>query len=67
MEISQKLNTVEIQALLSGLDIITIKGSHAKLIADLQDKLRTSGETLAKKIQTEEQKKQQSFEELTKK
>ena len=67
MEVSQKLNAVEIQVLLSGLDIITIKGSHARLVANLQDKLVGSQEAIAKKIQAEEEKKQQSFEELTKK
>ena len=39
MEVSQKLNTQEIQALLAGLDLITIKGAHARVISNLQNKL----------------------------
>lgn len=67
MEVSQKLNAVEIQVLLSGLEIITIKGSHARLVANLQDKLAKSQETIAKKIQAEEEKKEAAFKEITKK
>ena len=64
MEVSQKLNAVEIQVLLSGLEIITIKGSHARLVANLQDKLVRSQEAIAKKIQAEEEKKDNMQEEL---
>jgi len=67
MEVSQKLNAVEIQVLLSGLEIITIKGSHARLVANLQDKLVKSGETISKKIQDEERKKEAAFKEIVKK
>jgi len=67
MEVSQKLNVVEIQALLSGLEIITIKGSHARLVANLQDKLVKSQETISKKIQAEEEKKEAAFKEIVKK
>lgn len=67
MEVSQKLNAVEIQVLLSGLDIITIKGSHARLVANLQDKLVKSQQNIAKKIQAEEEKKEAAFKEITKK
>ncbi len=67
MEVSQKLNAVEIQVLLSGLDIITIKGSHARLVANLQDKLVKSQEAIAKKIQAEEEKKEAAFKEIVKK
>ena len=67
MEVSQKLNVIEIQALLSGLEIITIKGSHARLVANLQDKLVKSQETISKKIQAEEEKKEAAFKEIVKK
>ena len=67
MEVSQKLNAVEIQVLLSGLEIITIKGSHARLVANLQDKLAKSQETIAKKIQAEEEKKEAALKEIIKK
>jgi len=67
MEVSQKLNAVEIQVLLSGLEIITIKGSHARLVANLQDKLVRSQEAIAKKIQAEEEKKEAALKEITKK
>ncbi len=67
MEVSQKLNAVEIQVLLSGLEIITIKGSHARLVANLQNKLTKSGETISKKIQAEEEKKEAGLKEILKK
>jgi hypothetical protein len=67
MEVSQKLNAVEIQVLLSGLEIITIKGSHARLVANLQDKLVRSQEAIAKKIQAEEEKKEAALKEIIKK
>jgi hypothetical protein len=67
MEVSQKLNAVEIQVLLSGLEIITIKGSHARLVANLQDKLVRSQEAIAKKIQAEEEKKEAALKEIVKK
>jgi hypothetical protein len=67
MEVSQKLSAVEIQVLLSGLEIITIKGSHARLIANLQDKLVGSQNSIAKKIQAEEEKKEAGLKEILKK
>ncbi len=67
MEVSQKLNAVEIQVLLSGLEIITIKGSHARLVANLQDKLVRSQDSIAKKIQAEEEKKEAGLKEILKK
>jgi len=67
MEVSQKLNAVEIQVLLSGLEIITIKGSHARLVANLQDKLVGSQNSIAKKIQAEEEKKEAGLKEILKK
>jgi hypothetical protein len=67
MEVSQKLSAVEIQVLLSGLEIITIKGSHARLIANLQDKLVGSQNSIAKKIQAEEEKKDPGLKEILKK
>lgn len=67
MEVSQKLSAVEIQVLLSGLEIITIKGSHARLVANLQDKLVGSQNSIAKKIQAEEEKKEAGLKEILKK
>ena len=67
MEVSQKLNTQEIQALLAGLDLITIKGNHARLIADLQDKLEKGQQTIVRRIEQEEQKKEKAFQEMAKK
>jgi|TARA_R110000744_G_scaffold205495_1_gene324138 hypothetical protein len=66
MEVSQKLSAVEIQVLLSGLEIITIKGSHARLVANLQDKLVGAQDSIAKKIQAEEEKKEAGLKELVK-
>lgn len=67
MEVSQKLNTQEIQALLAGLELITIKGAHAKVIANLQDKLEKGQHTIVKRIQQEEEKKEKAFQETVKK
>ena len=66
MEVSQKLNTQEIQALLAGLDLITIKGNHARLIANLQDKLEKSQQTIVKRIEQEAAKKEETFQETVK-
>ncbi len=67
MEVSQKLNTQEIQALLAGLDLITIKGAHARVISNLQDKLEKGQQTIVKRTEQEEQKKEKSFQEMVKK
>jgi len=66
MYINQKLNTLEIQVLLSALNIITIKGSDAKTVANLQIKLEDSQKDIAKKIEVEEEKKEKSFQEMKK-
>ena len=66
MYINQKLNTLEIQVLLSALNIITIKGSYAKTVANLQIKLEDSQKDIAKKIEVEEEKKEKSFQEMKK-
>lgn len=67
MEVSQKLNTQEIQALLAGLDLITIKGAHARVISNLQNKLEKSQQTIVKRIEQEEEKKEKAFQEMAKK
>ena len=67
MEVSQKLNTQEIQAILAGLDLITIKGAHARVISKLQDKLEKSQQTIVKRIEQEEQKKEKAFQEMVNK
>jgi hypothetical protein len=66
MEVSQKLNTAETQLLLAGLDLITIKGSHAKVVANLQVKLEKAQQTIIKRIEQEEEKKEKSFQETVK-
>jgi hypothetical protein len=63
MEVSQKLNVAETQLLLAGLDLITIKGTHAKIVANLQDKLEKTQQAIIKRVQQEEEKKEREFEE----
>ena len=66
MEVSQKLNTAETQLLLAGLDLITIKGSHAKVVANLQIKLEKTQQAIVKKLEQEEENKEKSFQETVK-
>ena len=66
MEVSQKLNTAETQLILAGLDLITIKGSHAKIVANLQTKLEKTQQAIIKKLEQEEENKEKSFQETVK-
>lgn len=51
--------------LLSALNIITLKGSDAKLVANLQYKIEAVQQQIAKKEEAEEKKKEDSFAEMT--
>ena len=66
MESTLKLNTTETVVLLSALNIITLKGSDAKIVANLQYKLEAVQQQNLKKEEAEEQKKEDSFEEMVK-
>lgn len=66
MESTLKLNTTETIVLLSALNIITIKGSDAKVVANLQYKLEAVQQQNIKKEQAEEEKKESSFAEMVK-
>jgi len=64
MESTLKLNTTETVVLLSALNIITLKGSDAKIVANLQYKLEAVQQQNLKKEEAEEQKKEDSFTEM---
>jgi len=66
MESTLKLNTTETVVLLSALNIITLKGSDAKIVANLQYKLEAVQQQNLKKEEAEEQKKEDSFAEMVK-
>ena len=66
MESTLKLNTTETVVLLSALNIITLKGSDAKIVANLQYKLEAVQQQNVKKEEAEEQKKEDSFVEMVK-
>jgi|TARA_R110000803_G_scaffold43178_1_gene92369 hypothetical protein len=66
MESTLKLNTTETVVLLSALNIITLKGSDAKIVANLQYKLEAVQQQNLKKEEAEEQKKEDSFVEMVK-
>jgi len=60
------IDSTEAIVILSALSIITLKGSDAKLIANLQYKVEAAQLKITKKIETEEQKKEDSFQEMEK-
>ena len=66
MESTLKLNITETVVLLSALNIITLKGSDAKIVANLQYKLEAVQQQNLKKEEAEEQKKEDSFVEMVK-
>jgi len=60
------IDSTEAIVILSALSIITLKGSDAKLVANLQYKVEAAQLKITKKIETEEQKKEDSFQEMEK-
>jgi hypothetical protein len=65
MESTLKIGMTETIVLLSALNIITLKGSDAKLVANLQYKIEAVQQQIAKKEEAEEKKKEDSFAEMT--
>lgn len=67
MNTSLNIDATEAIVILSALNIITLKGSDAKLVANLQYKVEAAQLKITKKLETEEQKKEDSFKEMIKK
>ena len=66
MTTSLNIDATEAIVILSALNIITLKGSDAKLVANLQYKVEAAQTQIAKKTEAEEQKKEDSFHKMKK-
>jgi|TARA_B110000977_G_scaffold48348_1_gene65661 hypothetical protein len=66
MTTSLNIDATEAIVILSALNIITLKGSDAKLVANLQYKVEAAQTQITKKIEAEEKKKEAGLKELVK-